>query len=240
MKTIFYENWTNNRIQKITSIFGESWFANKKILELGCAHGDIGKHFLKLGADVTFSDANEEFLAGIVSDLEPYNFRATTIKLDQNKKYDLQQSYDLVLHLSVLYHIENWKQDLKCAMKHSNILILETHVNPFPLNHPKNKIISHYNSLYTGRSEIKKFSYFNQESIENEIVKLGGRFLRLDSSDLNATWSWDSSNRLLRHIYDWDYDLSIHERESDERYNRISAPNSRETHFRRMYLILNK
>jgi 2-polyprenyl-3-methyl-5-hydroxy-6-metoxy-1,4-benzoquinol methylase len=46
--------------------------------------------------------------------------------INQNQPYDLKQQFDLVLHLAVLCHIENWKQDLESALKHTNLMFLES------------------------------------------------------------------------------------------------------------------
>ena len=57
-----FKDWTEKRVRKIISIFGKDWFHHKKILELGACHGDVGLEFLKLGADVLFTDARESNL----------------------------------------------------------------------------------------------------------------------------------------------------------------------------------
>lgn len=235
MKTVFYEKWKNNRIQKIVDLFGENWFPGKKILDLGCAHGDFGKHFLHLGSNVLFADINEDYLKQIIKDLDAENYDARTVKFDQNLEYNIKEKFDLVLHLSVLYHIENWKQDLKCALSHTNTMILETKVNPFPLNHLQNKtIFTSPQSSYSNNNQNIKL-LVNQETIEEELKKLGCKFFRLDHTSLNTNWSWDTNDILLRHLYDWDYEYSIAE---VSKKNRLNCNARTETHFRRMYLVL--
>ena len=129
MKRIFYDEWKNKRVNKIENIFGRDWFCGKSVLELGAAHGDIGIHFLKLGADVLFADVRIEHLRNINQKLFELNHNTKTIVLNQNKRYDLERKFDLILNTGVLYHLENWKQDLECAMNHTNVMILESVVS---------------------------------------------------------------------------------------------------------------
>jgi len=85
MKHLFYEEWKNKRVKKIENIFGRDWFCGKSILELGAAHGDVGSHFLKLGAEVIFTDIKEEYLQSIKDKIMDLNYTAYTLHIDQNK-----------------------------------------------------------------------------------------------------------------------------------------------------------
>ena len=213
MKRVFYDEWKNKRVNKIENIFGRDWFCGKSVLELGAAHGDIGLHFLKLGADVLFADIRIEHLRTINQKLFELNHSPKTIVLDQNKRYDLDRKFDLILHTGVLNHLDDWRQDLECAINHTNLMILESMVSV------KNYV-----------------SNFSQEDVENHLSDLGCKFFRFDTSDLNTDWSWDSDllgvNLLTKHIYDWNYE------QYEMGYYKINHSKKDNIHFRRMWLVL--
>lgn len=214
MKHLFYEEWTRKRVQRIVEIFGKSWFNGKTILELGSAHGDIGIELLKLGADVTFSDVRQEHLDSIVARLKDSNFIPKTICFNQNEKYDLQKKFDLILHIGVIYHVENWKQDLECALNHTNKMILESAVHPTDnrLKHPT------YGPYKCDNPDI------TQDQIENHLLDLNCKFVRFDVSELDCVGGWLTQDIVNNHFYSWQTD-----RES--KHNEMN-------HYRRFWLIL--
>jgi len=235
MNSLFYKDWYQNRVQKIINIFGKDWFAGKNILELGACYGDIGFELMKLGADVTFADARQEHLDVIESKFANYSLVPDLIKLNQEEKYSLNKKYDLVLHLGVLYHIENWKQDLECAMNHSDLMILETIVSHVKVpdrqikNYGKGRVDKH-NEKYEGINSILNLNC--QESIESQIIKNNGKFIRFDNQELNTTLSLDVEKNLIRHLYDWDYDSSVGI--NNQKRNQKNITN----HFRRFWLVV--
>lgn len=174
----WFNQWRLLRVCKLEQIFGHSWFKGKKILELGCGHGNIGLYFKDLGADVTFADARQEFLDVVKNKCND----AKTIILDQDEHWELNEHYDLIIHFGILYNIKNWQQDLQCALKHADYLALETAVNKYS---------------YDIEFEIKDFNYgekhcgcFNQQGclpsislIEKQI----NNFKRYDDADLNGS-----------------------------------------------------
>lgn len=226
MKQLFYNEWANTRVNKIINIFGKKWFNDKKILELGAAHGDIGIELLKIGAHVCFSDGREENLQSIVNNLEPYNYKPDIQLIDQNTPWSLDKTFDLVLHLGTLWHIENWKQDLERSLSHSNVMILETMVNPRFGQSSAN--FSHPCIDYGPLNEIG--SFFTQEAVEEELTNLGCKFIRFDDPDLNTSgWAYNSIK--LTTIYDWEYnDASVEMTSSPQQTHSI--------HHRRFWLVL--
>ncbi len=46
----YNREWQENRIRFILSLYDESFFKGKKILELGAFNGDIGNYFTKIGS----------------------------------------------------------------------------------------------------------------------------------------------------------------------------------------------
>lgn len=226
MKAIFFPEFCQRRVDKILNIFGRDWFAGRSILELGAAHGDIGSQLVDLGGTVTFCDARDEHLQSIRERYAGLNHSVTTQVVDQNFDYNLGQQYDLVLHLGTLYHVENWQNDLRCALEHSNTMILESRVAP------------DCNAVTGARGAVENAEYglfncrrpvFTQEQVEQELTQLGCKFLRLDTADLNTDWSWDLAPGVLtRHVYDWTYKTA-------NLYAMIEHAN--QVHYRRMWLV---
>lgn len=225
MRGIFYQRWAQKRIDKIINVLGQDWFANKKVLELGSGHGDIGKHFVSLGANVTFTDARENYLTAIVDSYQNTGYCPTTVCLNQNIEYDLKTTFDLVLHLGVLYHVEHWQQDLRCALGQSNLAFLETRVAPRQdaTVGVKGEISLADFGLYNCRRPV-----FTQEAVEQELLKLGCKFIRFDSNELNTDWSWDVTGLLTKHVYDWNY----------HNVNSYLINQDCDVHYRRMWLVV--
>jgi len=227
MNRLFYKEWCDSRVNKIFNILGKDWFAGKKVLELGACYGDIGMAMARCGAEVLFTDARSEHLAVIPERYSYDLYTPRTMVLDQNHKYDLNEDFDLVLHLGTLYNLDNWAQDLVCALNHAPIMFLETVVNPefnAPDSHGNAKMGNKYGSINCRRS------VFTQESVERVLIDNGCKFIRLNSADLNTGWSWlDNHKQLVRHVYDWNYDnaSSYH----------ISTTGS-VPHYRRMWLVI--
>ena len=206
MKFLYYTDWYKKRLEKIINIFGSDWFAGKKILELGACHGDIGIELIKLGAKVTFADYRQEHLDSISEKLKDYAFlNCEFIQLDQETKWNLNSKYDLVLHLGVLYHLKNWKQDLECAMQHSNTMILESlvHNNIFP-DTIKKVNVDPFTEKYHGKNP-KELSFFCQESVEATLNKIDCRHIRFENENLNSNICWERDSILVKHMYNWDY-----------------------------------
>lgn len=214
MKHLFYDDWTKKRINRVVSIFGKEWFNRKTVLELGSAHGDIGIELLKLGADVTFSDARQEHLKSIVNNLSQYNFIPKTICFNQNERYDMSMKFDLVLHLGTLYHIENWQQDLECALNHTNTMILESAVFPSErqMKHP---VYGPYKC---------DNPHLTQEGIESHLRDLGCKFIRFDLPELDSIGGWFNQDFKDNHIYSWHVPRGVTIGETD--------------HYRRFWLVL--
>ena len=212
MKHLFYEEWKNKRVKKIESIFGRDWFCGKSILELGAAHGDVGLHFLKLGAEVIFTDIREEYLQSIKNKVKDLHYTAYTLRIDQNERYDLGHKFDLVIHMAVLYCLENWRQDLECAMKHTDCMILDTAFN-------------------------KEGTAFTQEDVEGHLKDLGCKFIRLDTSDLNTDWSWLTNGQMIKHKYDWTH-KSLEYQKPNSNFLNSQLPPKHDVWLRRFWIVL--
>lgn len=205
----WYEDHKNKKVQKIISILGKNWFKDKSILELGSCYGDIGIEFVKLGAQVLFTDVRQENLDKIKIKLS----NPKTQIINQNANYNLKQKFDLVLHLGTLWHVENWYNDLYHALKHTSLMILETRVVP------KKGSISllgiYADAPYDGYKCFEPL--FTCEVLESRLKELNCSFTRYDDSDLNTF------HKDLNHIYDW----------KDEVIN----DNGNVAHYRRFYVV---
>lgn len=118
-----YVEWRQRRIAAIRSYYGESFFAGRSVLELGCGYGDLGAAFADLGALVTCSDARIEHL-DVVQKRWPH---LTTIRADLNREWPFG-AYDVILHLGVLYHLEPTHESLRRSCQSATHLILESEV----------------------------------------------------------------------------------------------------------------
>jgi len=194
-----YVGWRTTRINKIIELFGKEFFDGKTLLELGCGYGDIGMFFQSLGAKITLAEGRQEH----VDEIKRRHKNIEVICLDQNKPWDLNRKFDIIIHSGVLYHLEHWKKDLECVLNHSNLLILESEVanrssDKFELLH----IEQGHDQAISGQAIRTSAAY-----IEKELTKLGATFIRYDDSDLNYT---DNSKKRKKgyvwHMYDWKVD----------------------------------
>jgi SAM-dependent methyltransferase len=182
-----YVDWRNKRIAKIESIFGKDFFQNKTMLELGCGYGYLGKYFHEeLGSDVTFAEGNKEFLPWI----QKINPNASVIHLDQDTEYNLDRKFDVVVHFGVLYHLDDWKQDLICATQHTDLLLLESEVanTEDPEFELKYTDYDHYDQALN-----RIATRPSANSIESVLRDMGFSYTRYDDADLNSG----------NHIYSW-------------------------------------
>lgn len=173
---------------KLISIFGKEFFNGKDVLELGCGLGDIGEQFIRFGSNVMFCDGRQEFLLEIEKRLPGCDTRV----LDQNNYWDLGIKFDFIIHTGVLYHLTNWKQDLICALNHSDLMFLETIVetsddDSYEQHYTETDIYDSALSLSCTRP--------TAEYIEKFLTEQGVKFKRYDDADLNSCfhkYAWAS------------------------------------------------
>lgn len=183
-----YVQWRVNRVNFIEKLYGKEFFRNKTILELGCGHGHIGRYLHnQLGAKVTFTDGRQGHL-DVLKEVMP---SAEAICLDQNNPWDLNRTFDIVIHWGVLYHLDNWRQDLACAAKHTNLLFLESEVcdSEDPEFEIKLDQVDGYDQDLGKYSTRPSAAAIEEQIIENEFL-----YNRFDSKELNAEF----------HCYDWE------------------------------------
>ena len=227
MNRVFYKDWVNSRVKQVLNVLGKDWFAGKSVLELGACYGDVGMELVRYGADVLFTDARHDNLSVILSKHAFDDYTPIVLTLDQNYHYNLNRKFDLVLHFGTLYHVENWKQDLRCAMEHTSLMFLETVVDP-NTGAPDGWQESEGGKI----SSVNKVQpTFTQESVEKVLLELGCKYLRLTSKELNTGWSWLDNNYLIRHVYDWEPDNKNSYFDKSLKFNQVN-------HFRRMWLVI--
>jgi len=187
-----YESWRMTRQAKIESIFGKEFFKGKTILELACGYGDNGMHFANLGAKVTFAEGRQEHI-DVFKQRYPDQ---EIILLNQEFEWDLQRKFDIVIHWGVLYHIDKWQQDLACAVKHANLIFLESEVCDSDDEDAELKPEA------SDRYDQELGSLASRPSannIEKNLKQLGFKFTRYDDKDLDAgmhQYSWKVENTL--------------------------------------------
>jgi hypothetical protein len=183
-----YQSWRPNRISKIEKIFGQEFFKNKTILELACGFGDIGKHFReKLGANVCFAEGRKQHLPVILEN----NPDCEVLHLDQEDDWNLDRKFDIIIHFGVMYHLDNWKQDLECALKHTDLIILESEIANS--NEVIEKKVTDPDGYDQALNKKKIATRPSASYVEKVFEDCGFEFTRYDDADLN-----DDTHR-----YDW-------------------------------------
>jgi hypothetical protein len=109
----------------------------------------------------------------------------------------------MVINFGVLYHLQNWKNDLRCALNHTNLMLLESSIWPVKDLKSHEKYCGQRSSYESVNDYVTRLS---QDDVEQELTNLGCKFLRIDDPSLNVNCSWDKTNHLIRFIYDWTYE----------------------------------
>lgn len=176
--------WRESRIDKLISILGIDWFNGKKILELGCGFGHIGHELIKYGCDVSFAEGRNQFIEVIKKN----NPESKVYLIDNDENWMLNHRFDLVLHWGLLYHLKNWKQDLKNCLWHSPMICLETEVvdsdDDIEIEVSETNYDGALNSIGVRTSV---------GNIEHYLTSIGCEYKRYDDADLNAAYM----------VYDW-------------------------------------
>ena len=186
----YNKNWQENRIKLILSLYDESFFKGKKILELGAFHGDIGNYFSKLGADVTCVEGfynNYEVMCEKYPHIKSINFNLDTDEWFFGK-------FDIIINFGLFYHLEkNHEAHLKNCLDNCDLLFFESVI------------------LDSNNSKI----YFREESgIDQSLSEIGGtptsQYVEniFINSDFNYKRYDDDRLDSNPHIYSWVEDNS--------------------------------
>ena len=184
-----YEYWRAKRIVAIVEYYGEKWFEGKKILELGSGYGDIGYVFHTLNADVTFAEGRRDN-CNYIRNRYPWA-KVYEMNCENEWPFPKDVHYDLILHMGLLYHLDNiWFCLDKCFECADNI-VLETEVSDSNDENYCLKIDENANGW--DQSLIGRGTRPSPNFIEKHISERGWKFDRVDDSRCNAHF----------HIYDW-------------------------------------
>lgn len=120
-----YPGWTEKRIKVILKHYGAEWFKGKNVLELGCGFAMFGNFCHLLGANVTVSDARAFHLQTV---MERYPY-LRVVQADLNCEFPFKdRHWDLILHLGVLYHLEEFVKNLELCCAQCSHMVLDTAV----------------------------------------------------------------------------------------------------------------
>jgi len=181
-----YLEWSHKKIKAIIDHFGYPFFHGKKVLDLGCGHGDIGAAFYRLGSQLTCADARNEHLK-ITAKKYP---GIKTVHVDLDKEWPFN-NFDVILDLGLICHLKNFENHLRNVCNSANYIVVETALcdsddpNLCPVL-SENKAI--YDWSFNGFS-----SRPTGAMIERIFTECGLDFTRLNSSNLN----------LGKYLYDW-------------------------------------
>ena len=182
----YYTEWRRVRIKKLLSIYNVK---NKKILELGAATGAIGKILSKYGANVTISDAR----AFLLEKIKSKNLTKIIINNDEDnwsKVFKNNERFDLIVHWGLLYHLYNWKEDLKECLKLADYICLETVIIKVTEQEKKTRGGGNSGQVVFEYGQDQSANFIakipSQESIEKYLKSQGCTFKRFDDKDLDV------------------------------------------------------
>jgi SAM-dependent methyltransferase len=187
-----YLEWNQKRIKGIIDFYGHQFMFQKKILDLGCGHADVSGALYRLGADVTAVDARQEHLK-IVSKKFP---GIKTVKADLDRGWPFAgKRFDMILHLDLLCHLDDYEKHLRAVCNSTTHLILETAVcdsdDPYKcVKSAENKNI--YDLSVNGIS-----SRPSSTAIERILRDCGFIFKRRDDAKFNSgqySYNWYPEN----------------------------------------------
>lgn len=182
-----YDGWRNTRIHKIQRIFGIEFFYKKTLLEIGCGHAHIARHFHMLGATVTATDGRPEH----INTVRMKHPMIESYVSDVNGTWNLSRKFDVLINFGVLYHLTDWKNHLISCMQHTDLMIFETEVanrSSKDFEFVKQEDSRKYDQSMHGAGVRP-----SQANIENHFDSLGLKYKRYDDADLNSG----------PHRYDW-------------------------------------
>ncbi len=180
-----YIDWRISRMNGIKKYVNPDIINNSSLLELGCGYGDNGNIFSSLfNCKVTCTDAREEHIN--IGKEKYTNIEFNLLDSDTTK---INKHYDIILHWGLLYHLENFEDNLNNCCDNCNYMFLETEVcdsssdNIIKIN--ENGYDQAFHNIGTRVSE----SYIEKILLQNNF-----NFKMIKDNILNSSF----------HKYDWD------------------------------------
>jgi len=185
-----YEYWRAKRVTAIVEHYGEAWFKGKKILELGCGYGDIGHVLMTLGAAVTFAEGRVEN-CDFLRRRFPKN-KVYCMNCENEWPFPEEVHFDLILHMGLLYHLDNLWFVLDHCFQCCDNIVLETEV----ADSDDPDLILKTDECAEGwdQSLIGHGSRPSGPCVEKHIQEQGWQYERVTDSRCNAIF----------HVYDWE------------------------------------
>ena len=185
---IHYILWRKTRIAKLEQLFGKEFFRNKRVLECGAGTGLIGKTLHNdYGANVSFTEGRSVF----IPEIRKNNPDAAIHCINHEKSWYLGE-YDFIIHWGLLYHLDNWKNDLLSvfnSLPSGGILSIETEI----LDYDHIDEVKKPEPVGDDQALDGQGTQMTASAVEAEFDKLGFTYKRYDDTDLNAEF----------HHYDW-------------------------------------
>lgn len=183
-----YAVWRSRRIQTVLDEYSRRFFEGKTVLEVGAGYGAIGAFLGSLGAKVTCLEGRAQNVQ-VIQQRYPF---VSAIQHDLNQGLPDKPSYDIIVHLGVLYHLAKPELALREACRRCDHLILETEVSDsddpqFVCHIQEHSYI--YDQALDGVGCRPSAAY-----VERVITEEGFTFTRLNDNRCN----WEL------HTYDWE------------------------------------
>lgn len=187
-----YLEWNRKRIKTIVDFYGHKYIYFKKVLDLGCGHGDIGGSLQRLGADVTYIDAREEHLK-VTQKKFP---GAKILKSDLENRFPLVgKKVDIILDLDLLCHMKNYEKHLREVCLWTTHLVLETAV--CDSDDPEQCVYLNEDNKVYDLGTAGTGALPSAANIEKILSECGMEFRRIDDAKLNAgdyVYNWTVNN----------------------------------------------
>lgn len=183
-----YLEWNQKRIKAIIDYYGHPFFAQKKVLDLGCGHADVSGALFRLGSDITAVDARQEHLK--IAQKKYQGIKVVRADLDHTWPF-FNKTFDVVLDLDLICHLADYEQHIKQICSVANHVIIETAVMDV-LDNTKSVVLSENKNIYD--LSVNGVSCRPTASaIERVLLECGFSFKRIDAAKFNSG----------SYVYDW-------------------------------------
>lgn len=187
------DGWNKLRVDCLVKALGADWFPGKRVLDVGCGHGNNGKRLAALGARVTFTDGRPQY----VLDIQREGFPAFV--MDNDKEWAVAGPFDLIIHWGLLYHLNDWKRDLRCALDRTPLLCLETTIASSTNDAYEQKTTEGPEGNHQRDNALNGIgTILSAAHVETYLTSLGCTFTRYDDEDLDKSgqhrYAWKESD----------------------------------------------